>query len=103
MVRLVEDRLHEIRALCVAHGVGNLFLIGSATGAGFDPSRSDIDFLVEFEPFERTGPESRYFNLLAALEALLNRPVHLVERNGVENPFVRASMERSKVRVYAAA
>lgn len=103
MNQLVAHNLEQIGALCRAHGVNRLFLIGSATGDTFDPARSDVDFLVEFAPQERKGFEDVYFLLLEDLEKLLGRHVDLVERHCVRNPYVKASMERTKVVLYAAA
>lgn len=103
MVPLIRDNLDAIAHLCVKHRVRRLFLIGSATGDAFDSARSDVDFLVEFEPQERKGFEDVYFLLLADLETMLGRHVDLIERHCVRNPVVRRSMEASKVALYAAA
>ncbi len=100
---LIRDNLDQVADLCRKHGVRGLFLIGSALGPEFDPSRSDLDFLVEFEPRGGDGPGDAYFLLLEEPERLFGRRVDLVERHCVRNPVVRASMERSKVRLYVAA
>lgn len=103
MTGLIKENLEAICELCRRHGVRQLFLIGSATNDDFDESVSDVDFLVEFEPHERKGFDDAYFLLLEDLTKLLGRHVDLIERHCVRNPVVRASMEHSKVRVYAAA
>lgn len=103
MVEAVRSKLPQIEDLCRKHGVRRLFLIGSALGVGFDAARSDVDFLVEFESHDRSGPASRYFDLLEDLQRLLNRRVDLIERHCVENPYVRSALEGSKVPLYAAA
>ncbi|HZW08996.1 MAG TPA: nucleotidyltransferase domain-containing protein [Phycisphaerales bacterium] len=103
MVPLIRDNLDKIAELCRRHGVRRLFLIGSALGEGFDPERSDVDFLVEFEPHESKGFDDVYFLLLADLKALLGREVDLIERHCIRNPVVRHSIEHSKVPLYAAA
>jgi predicted nucleotidyltransferase len=56
--------------------VRRLNLFGSAARGDFDPQRSDVDFLVEFD---RTHTDALYFGLKEALEGLLGRPVDLVE------------------------
>jgi predicted nucleotidyltransferase len=48
MVGLVSDNLDRIRAACARRGVSFLELVGSAARDDFDPSRSDIDVLVDF-------------------------------------------------------
>ena len=46
---LVSERREAVAELCRRHGVRRLDAFGSAVRAGnFDPSRSDVDFLVEF-------------------------------------------------------
>ena len=77
--------------------------MGSAAAGEFDPARSDYDFLVEFQPHQRQGFDDVYFLLQADLERLLGRKVDLIERGCVRNPYVRASLERTKVPLYAAA
>lgn len=102
MTPFVRDNIDRITALCQQHGVVRLFLVGSAATGGFEPGRSDYDFLVEFDPGSR-HVGGGYFGLLKDLEKLMGVPVHLIERHCVGNPYVRASLERTKVPLYAAA
>jgi predicted nucleotidyltransferase len=80
---IVEKR-DAVAAICRRYGVARLEVFGSAArGTGFDPNRSDVDFLVTFEP--RVRNDLATFNdLKDALERLLGRPVDLVERETVE-------------------
>lgn len=103
MVQLVREKLDCITSLCRKHRVRELYLVGSAAGQEFRQGRSDVDFLVEFEPGVRRGFDGEYFCLLNGLRHVLNTEVDLIERHCVENPYVRASLERSKVPLYAAA
>jgi uncharacterized protein len=50
-------------------------LFGSATGAGFEASHSDLDFLVTFQELEFNQYADAYFGLLEDLQALFERPV----------------------------
>ncbi len=102
MVALTDQQVASIRALCQRHRVRRLFLIGSATGSAFDPARSDLDFLVEFEPHERGGFDDERFQLHAALEASLGRSVDLLEARTIRNPYLIASINRQKQMLYAA-
>ena len=52
MQAFLTARLPEIAELCRAHHVRRLAVFGSAVREDFDPARSDIDLLVEFEPVE---------------------------------------------------
>jgi predicted nucleotidyltransferase len=103
MVPLIESKRAEIAELCRRYHVRRLEVFGSAArGEDFDAARSDMDFVVEFDPAARVGLFDAYFPLKEALEALLGRPVDLVEDGAVENPYLRASIERSREPVYGA-
>ena len=78
-------------------------LFGSAATGCFDPIASDLDFLVEFEPESPMGPFHPFFDFQAALEQLFGRPVDLVERSAIRNPYFRQAVERGeRVLLYAA-
>lgn len=97
-------RDHEVRIeeLCRRFHVRRLDLFGSAATGAFDPSRSDIDFLVEFEPLPTGHHADAWFGLQEALEELLGRPIDLVAAGAVRNPFFRAELERTRLPLYAA-
>jgi len=78
-------------------------LLGSAAGSGFDPSRSDVDLLVDFLPMSPREHADSYLGLLRDLEQLLELPVDLVEGQPVRNPFFIEMIERTRVLLYAAA
>ena len=80
----IDNKRDALAALCRRFGVARLEVFGSAArGAGFDPKRSDADFLVTFAPAARSDLTA-FADLKDALEALLQRPVDLVERETVE-------------------
>ena len=100
MIEEVELHREKLGALCRRFHVRRLDLFGSAARGDFDPERSDIDFLVEFD---REHPEAlsfdTYFGLKEALEALLGR---LVEPGAVRNPYLKASIDGSREPVFEA-
>jgi predicted nucleotidyltransferase len=80
----IAEKREELTALCRRYGVARLEVFGSASrGADFKPERSDIDFLVTFIPAARNDLAA-FAEFKEALEALLGRPVDLVEREAVE-------------------
>jgi predicted nucleotidyltransferase len=99
---VLTDHLDEIRALCGRYRVKRLAVFGSAVDGSFDPERSDVDFVVEFETLEPSDGWHSYFDLKFALEDLLRRPVDLVGMTAVENPFFRRSIELTQRELYAA-
>jgi predicted nucleotidyltransferase len=80
----LADKRDELIALCHRFGVVRLDVFGSAArGDDFDPRRSDTDFLVTFAPAVHDDL-AVFLDFKLALEALLGRPVDLVERPAVE-------------------
>jgi uncharacterized protein len=98
---VVQDRLAEVRELCARYRVRRLELFGSATTTRFDPARSDLDFLVEFDELGH-GYFDTYFGLLESLEELFGLPVDLVMTRAVKNPFFLEGIRDSRTLLYAA-
>jgi uncharacterized protein len=70
MQKLVADRRQEIAGLSRRFGVRRLKLFGSAARDDFDPERSDLDFLVQYQSGGGLGALEAYFGLKEALEGL---------------------------------
>lgn len=100
---LTSDKLQQTQALCVGHRVRQLDPFGSALAGDFDPARSDIDFVVDFEPGDPATLFDRYFGLKASLESLFGRSVDLVMAGAMCNPYFIESVNRSRRTVYASA
>lgn len=102
MLTVIEAHRIEIEELCRRFHVHRLDVFGSAArGSDFDPARSDVDLLVSYLPGHHPGIVA-WQDLRDALKDLLGRPVDLVMETAVENPFIRAGIERSREAVYAA-
>ena len=102
MQRAIADKRDDVAGLCRRYCVRRLEVFGSAARDDFDPDRSDVDLLVEFE---RHGPMpalQAYMGLKEELEALFGRRVDLVEAGALRNPYVKADIERSRELLYAA-
>jgi len=100
---VVQERLGELPAICVAHHVRRLTLFGSAATDEYDATTSDIDLVVEFHAMPIVGYAENYFALVDALEGLFGRRVDLVERQAVRNPYIRRAIEETQVPLYEAA
>ena len=102
MHTVISDKRKELAELCRRFDVKKLEVFGSAArGADFDPSTSDADFLVEFDPNSSLPPFDRYFDLVEELRETLGRPVDLVEARAIRNPYLRAAIDKSRVLIYA--
>lgn len=105
MNALIEAKKKELVELCRRYKVQRLELFGSAAREDFDPQRSDLDFIVVFEPAESATPghyANRYFGLLESLESLFNRSVDLVELSAIRNPYFFQAIQSSRSVLYAA-
>ena len=98
----IEAHGEELNRLCQRFQVSRLELFGSAAGERFDTESSDLDFLVEFLPLSPPEHANSDFGLLEALQDLFQRPVDLVELNAIRNPYFQASVDRTRVLLYAA-
>lgn len=99
---LIQEKQAQIAALCRRHRVKRLELFGSAATESFDPSKSDVDFLVEFAPEAKAPWLGEYFTLKEDLEALLGRGVDLVMPGAIRNPYFLRSVSATRTLVYAA-
>jgi len=82
--------------------VRRLALFGSAAQDRFEPARSDLDFLVVFQPMSPSEHADAYFGLQEDLEKLLGVPVDLVEPGPIRNPHFRQIIEQTQVVLYKA-
>jgi hypothetical protein len=99
--RSIADKGPQIAELCRRYGVRRLEVFGSAArGQDFDPSCSDVDFLVDLASDGDASPFEAFFGLKRELEALLGRPVDLVSPSALVNPYVLRTIEQSREPVY---
>jgi predicted nucleotidyltransferase len=104
-MNIVEENRDEISALCQKHHVRKLFVFGSVLTDKF-ANQSDIDFVVDFEgvkpgiyDFDYDYTDN-YFDLKYSLQDVLNREVDLLEEQAIKNPYLRQSIDASKMAVY---
>jgi predicted nucleotidyltransferase len=89
-----------IAAFCRDHRIVRLWFFGSVLRADFRAD-SDIDVLVDFEP-DATLSFWDVVQIQEELADLLGRPVDLVERAALDNPFRRQQILETSRLVYAA-
>lgn len=102
MEPLVSQRQTEIDELCRRHRVQRLELFGSAAGDQFDPERSDVDFLIEFQPLAEGERADVYFGLREGLESLFKRPIDLVMSRAIRNRFFLQAIVPTRVVIHTA-
>jgi hypothetical protein len=93
-------RPEHLQAFCQTWQIAELALFGSVLREDFGPE-SDVDVLVSFQPEVSWS----LFDLVAMqdqLEALFGRPMDLVEKEALRNPFRRHTILNSREVLYAA-
>jgi hypothetical protein len=101
---LITEHLDEVRALCEKYHVRKLTIFGSAVKGTFDPEKSDLDFVVDFEwhpdPLERGR---RWLELWDDLRELFARDVDLVSRSSIRNQYFEQVLALTERPLYDAA
>ena len=87
----------QIAAFCRARGIRKLSLFGSVLRDDFDPARSDVDVLAEFEPDALKGVGFRYFAYADELASIVGRKVDFCSRL---NRHIAAAVRREAVPIY---
>ncbi len=95
-IRIPVDR-QAVAAFCRARGIRKLSLFGSVLRADFDPARSDVDVLAEFEP--HVHPGLKFFGYGDELGSILGRKVDF-NTPGWLNRHLRDEVLREAVPVY---
>jgi len=99
MLELIRSRTQLVQ-LCEQNQVARLELFGSATTGRFDPTTSDLDFLVEFADQSPSGASTRFFALRQGLAALFGRAVDLVEIQAIQNPYFLEAIAPTRQVIY---
>jgi len=102
MIAEIDTQRDQLEKLCRKHRVRRLEVFGSAADGTFDPERSDLDFLVEYEKLSPSEHYEAYFGLWEDLEALFHRKVDLVEPHTMRNPYFLKEVNATRKPVYAA-
>jgi len=102
MNRLIEEKRQQLERVCRQRHVRRIDLFGSATGSGFDPANSDLDFVVAFQDLALDQYADAYFGLLEDLHAVFQRPVDLVVDSAIQNPYFRQAVESTRTLIYEA-
>ena len=101
----IAQHLPALRDLCIKHRIRELYLFGSAAkdDGSFDPVDSDVDLLVDFID-EHLGPWlKKYFDFKRDCETLFDREVDVMMLGAPNKPHIVASINATKVHLYAAA
>jgi len=86
--------------LCKNHKVSYLYAFGSSTTDRFDVNSSDIDLLVEIDVPDPIERGEKLLSLWDTFELFFHRKVDLLTDSSIRNPYLRKSIDSTKVLIY---
>ena len=99
---LLKNRDNDFIALCKNHRVKQIYVFGSSVTENFDSSESNIKLLVEIDEPDPEERSEKILSLWDKLEAFFKRKVVLLTNPNIRNPYLRQSVNESKVLIYDA-
>jgi len=85
LAKLIAEKKDAIKSVCAKHGACDVRVFGSVARGDFD-DKSDVDILIKLDSSNMEG--MTYFRVLEdiheELEALLGRPVDVVDEKGLK-------------------
>lgn len=96
----ILKKSNEFNTLCITHNVKSLYAFGSSTNDKFNPQDSDIDLFVEIEDEDPIERGEKLLSFWDKLEGFFNRKVDLLTESSLRNPFLRKSIDSTKVLIY---
>ncbi len=96
---LINRHIDDLRQLCKAYHVRELYAFGSVVTEDFTKD-SDIDFLVQFGDVNLMDYLDNCIEFKKSLQLLFNTKIDLVEQQAIENPILKRAIDRSKRKIY---
>lgn len=100
ITELIEADPVKFTALCESHNVKILYAFGSATSDSFDEKTSDVDLRIEIEEQDPLNRGQALLDLWDEIEKFFRRKLDLLTTSSIRKPYLRDSIETSKVLVY---
>lgn len=100
-MKLIEQNLDKIIALCKKYKVNKLCVFGSILTDRFNEN-SDVDLSVKFDKERIPLPDyaDNYLDFLEDLRSLFGRNVDLVTEDSLTNPFFIEELNSTKQSLY---
>ena len=99
MDKIIEQNLPAIKDIFISHGAESAYLFGSAA-KGTTHEQSDVDFLFKFpSDMDYVAYSDNYFEMLEALQKLLNKKVDLVAEETLSNPYLIQKIDSQKIQL----
>lgn len=99
-IPVLKDNIHSLIEICERHQVSKLFVFGSVITGEFDLEESGIDLIVELAQMSPEEKGDHLIDLWDELEALFQKKVDLLTDQPIKNPFLKESVEKTKLLIY---
>ena len=96
----IKERQPDFIDLCKNHKVKSLYAFGSSVTDHFNPDTSDIDLVVEIDDLSPLDRGEILISFWDNLEVFFQRKVDLLTEKSIRNPFLKKSIESTKVIIY---
>jgi predicted nucleotidyltransferase len=96
----ISKKRKDFTILCKNHKVKYLYAFGSSVSEKFDADKSDIDLLVEIDSKDPVDRGEKLLSLWDLFENFFERKVDLLTDASIRNPFLRKSIDSTKVLIY---
>lgn len=96
----ILKNLNDFNALCQIHKVKYLYAFGSSVTDRFDYDSSDIDLLVEIDDVDPIERGDKLISLWDTFEVFFHRKVDLLTDSSIRNPYLRKSIDSTKILIY---
>jgi uncharacterized protein len=96
----ISKKQKDFTALCISHNVKYLYAFGSSVTEKFNPKKSDIDLLVEIDSQDPVDRGEKLLSLWDLFEIFFERKVDLLTEASIRNPFLKKSIDSTKVLIY---
>jgi len=102
MQKILENKITDLKNICLSLGVKRLYAFGSVVSDKFRDD-SDIDFLISFaENLSIEQYTDNYFALQYKLRELFKRKIDIVTERTLSNPYFIESIDETKELIYEA-
>jgi hypothetical protein len=96
----ILKKVGDFTVLCKIHNIKYLYAFGSSVTDRFDYDKSDIDLLVEIDDADPVERGEKLISLWDTFESFFNRKVDLLTDSSIRNPYLRKSIDSTKILIY---
>lgn len=95
----IKKNISSFDQLCRKYNIKYLYAFGSSVADTFN-DESDIDLLVEVDVSDPIERGEQLISLWDGFEHFFTRKVDLLTETSIQNPYLRRSIDASKVLIY---